>query len=68
MTLNAELLQKYAACTDSAAVVQVQNDWIAMCQIERETAQTFAYGEDMLGAHEQAPRDFPPSESSSEEG
>jgi pre-rRNA-processing protein TSR3 len=30
--LNAELFEKYAACTDAASVIQVQNDWLAMCK------------------------------------
>ncbi|RKP26033.1 hypothetical protein SYNPS1DRAFT_14789, partial [Syncephalis pseudoplumigaleata] len=36
--LNQELLDKYAACTDSADVVRVQNEWLAM--LEEEHAQS----------------------------
>jgi pre-rRNA-processing protein TSR3 len=34
-TLNAELFGHYAACTDAASVVKVQNEWLEMCQNAR---------------------------------
>ncbi len=67
LTLNDELLQRYAACKDSTEVVQVQEEWIRSCQAERDNAIKFEYGDDMLEAHDHPPRDMPPSESSSEE-
>jgi pre-rRNA-processing protein TSR3 len=67
LTLNDELLQRYAACKDSAEVVLVQDEWIQSCQAERNNAVKFEYGDDMLEAHDHPPRDMPPSESSSEE-
>lgn len=79
LTLNSELLGKYADCADSAEVVKVQTEWIEMCQTERKDAIHFKYGEDMLDAHEAGdeddgntdrafpPRDFPPSSSEESE-
>jgi pre-rRNA-processing protein TSR3 len=81
LTLNNELLDKYADCADSAEVVQVQNEWIQMCEEERKDGQDrqFQYGADVLDAHSAdseegeernggyPPRDFPASESDSYE-
>lgn len=50
LTLNNELLEKYSACEDSVGVVQVQTEWIAMCEMEKKEAVTFEYGADMLDA------------------
>ena len=63
LELNHELLHRYAACKDSAEVVQVQNAWLEMVSDEKKNHQVFDYGQDMLsahdsGMHQQPPRDF----------
>lgn len=67
LELNRELLDRYAACQDSAQVVQTQQDWIAMCEDEKRAAKSTEYGADMLNARAANNREMPPSDSDSYE-
>jgi len=60
-TVNAELLQKYAQCEDSAQVVKVQHEWLLMLENEKkEAAENQEDGWD----HHNPNRDFPESSNS----
>ena len=77
--INEELFVKYASCIDSAGVVQVQNDYIAMCEEEVRSKSLSMMSKGLLNApHDdededlpsnpnRGPRDFPPSDSEEED-
>jgi len=43
ISINKDLLEKYSNCATSAEVVQVQNDWIAMCEAEHENSRKTSF-------------------------